>query len=101
MPWVIMSTTEERKKFIDQALCIDRRHISFADLCGSYNISTKTGYKWLNRFKKNGEQGLKDLSRAPFSHPNQIPKEVESAVISIRNQFHNWGPKKIRAELIN
>ncbi len=101
MPWRIMSTTEERKKFIDQALRTDRRHVAFADLCESYNISTKTGYKWLNRFKKNGEKGLEDLSRAPFSHPNQISKEVELATVSIRKQFPNWGPKKIRAELVN
>lgn len=100
MPWRIMSTVDERKKFIDEALCI-HRHMSFIDLCENYNISTKTGYKWLSRFKKNGEKGLEDLSRAPFSQPTKISNEVESTVIAIRQQFSKWGPKKIRVELIN
>lgn len=100
MPWRIMSTFDERKKFIDEALSL-HRHITFEDLCEKYNISTKTGYKWLSRFKSDGEKGLEDLSRAPFSHPNKIPNNVKSAVIAIRHQFPMWGPKKIRVELIN
>jgi transposase InsO family protein len=95
-----MSTFDERKKFIDEALSL-HRPITFEDLCEKYNISTKTGYKWLNRFKKNGEKGLEDLSRAPFSHPNKIQNEVKSAVIAVRQQFPTWGPKKIQIELIN
>jgi transposase InsO family protein len=93
-----MSTIDERKKFVEQAL---RRRESFVDLCESFNISTKTGYKWLNRFKKDGDKGLEDLPRAPASHPNQISKEVEAVVLSIRKEFPYWGPKKIRTELIN
>ena len=48
MPWRIMSIFDERKKFIDEALNLHRR-VSFADLCEKYNISTKTGYKWLSK----------------------------------------------------
>jgi transposase InsO family protein len=96
-----MSIIDERKKFIDQALRIDHHRVSFADLCKSHNITTKTGYKWLGRFKKNGEPGLENLSRAPLSNPSKISKEVELAVIAIRNEFPKWGPKKIRTELIN
>lgn len=98
MPWRIMSTLDERKKFIDEALSF---RVSFIDLCDNYNISTKTGYKWLNRFKKNGEKGLEEISRAPFSKPTKISDEVKSAVIAIRKEFPKWGPKKIRVELIN
>lgn len=100
MPWRIMSIIDERKKFIEEALCTNR-HMSFIDLCENYNISTKTGYKWLSRFKKNGEKGLENLSRAPFSQPNQISSEVALTVIAIRQQFPKWGPKKIRIELVN
>lgn len=100
MTWRIMSIIEERNKFIEEALS-NRRPISFIELCKNFNISTKTGYKWLNRFKNDGKKGLEDLSRIPHYQPTKITNEVESAVISIRQEFPKWGPKKIRMELIN
>ena len=65
MPWRNMSIIDARKNFVREALCINRR-LSMLDLCQNYNISTKTGYKWIERFLKDGEKGLKDLSRAPI-----------------------------------
>jgi putative transposase len=100
MPWRIMTTKDGRKKFVEEALCT-HRHASFIDLCDNYGISTKCGYKWLNRFKENGEKGLEDLSRMPLSSPTKISTEIELAVIAIRHQFPRWGPKKIRVELAN
>jgi len=38
MPWRIMSTLDERKKFIDEVLNIHRQ-IPFIELCANYNIS--------------------------------------------------------------
>ena len=100
MPWRIMSTLDERKKFIDEALNIHRQ-IPFTELCANYNISTKTGYKWLNRFREEGNEGLNELSKAPLVQSNRISKEVELAIIAIRQEFPLWGPKKIRSELIH
>lgn len=91
---------EERKKFVLEALRQDK-NLTFVDLCTNYNISTKTGYKWINRFIQHGEDGLKDLSRTPLSLPTKISEEIEGLVISIRMQYPTWGPKKIRAELNN
>lgn len=99
MPWRIMSIVEERKKFVDEALS-HHRNISFLDLCNNYNISSKTGYKWLSRFRDNGYKGLEDLPRIPLSQPTKISDDVESVVIAIRLQFPKWGPKKIKAELL-
>lgn len=100
MPWRIMSTVDERKKFVDEALNI-HRHTSFLDLCEQYNISSKTGYKWINRFRNDGNKGLEDLSRKPLTQPTKISNDVKTAIIAIRHQFPKWGPKKIRAELLN
>ena len=65
MPWRLCML-EERKKFVLEALKKDK-NLTFIDLCENYNISTKTGYKWINRFIKHGEDGLKDASRMPLS----------------------------------
>jgi len=100
MPWKVPTMNEERLKFVLEAL--DSQHKrTFTILCHNYNISPKTGYKWLNRFLKDGERGIEDLPRTPTTCPTQIPIEVKECVISIRNQFPLWGPKKIRTEIIN
>jgi putative transposase len=100
MSWRVISMKEERKKFVEEALDL-KRAISFEDLCENYNISPKTGYKWVHRFQKNGENGLEDLSRAPLTQPTKTSHTVEQQVIAIRNEFPKWGPKKIIAELQN
>ena len=45
---------------------------SFTDLCQHYDISRKTGYKWLKRFLAQGPDGLRDQPRVPRSCPLRI-----------------------------
>lgn len=98
MSWREFSMLEERKKFVLEALRQDK-NLTFVDLCANYNISSKTGYKWINRFIQHGEEGLKDLPRKPLSSPKKISEETERLITSIRTQYPTWGPKKIRVEL--
>jgi putative transposase len=98
MPWRNMSTEEERLEFIHKA--ISHKTITFEKLCIEHNISTKTGYKWLNRFYENGEEGLKELTRAHKSYPSKITDEVKSCILELKEKWLTWGPKKIRAEFI-
>lgn len=99
MPWRNTSMFEQRKNFI---LAVQNpRRLTFSQLCQEYNISTKTGYKWLHRYQKNGEKGLTDLPRIPIHQPTKISLDVENCIISIRQEFKTWGPKKIRAEIIH
>ena len=69
------------------------------ELCRRYGISPKTGYKWLDRYKKEGVSGLEDRSRRPHRSPKQTSAEVEAAVIAVR-QEHPWGGRKIRDRLL-
>jgi putative transposase len=96
MTWRIVTMKEERKKFVLEANN-PLLKLTFVDLCESYNISTKTGYKWLSRFYQNGEAGLEDLSRTPISQPSKISLDVEHNIIAIRERYPKWGPKKIHA----
>ena len=100
MPWRNISMFEARKNFILESRN-KHKNLTFRDLCDKYNISTNTVYKWLHRHQERGEEGLKDLPRTPFSCPTKITENVKKCVISIREQFPTWGPKKIRAEMIN
>lgn len=87
----------------EQRLNFIKEHIeaksSFTGLCEKYEISRKTGYKWLERFLEKGEEGLRDLSKAPHSHPHELSKEVVEAILEIKETYSQWGAKKIHAKL--
>jgi transposase InsO family protein len=69
------------------------------DLCEYYGISRKTGYKWIERFHEYGDEGLKDLSRAPNKLPCHYTSEQIERAIDLKYKRRNWGPKKIVARL--
>ena len=68
MPWKESSVMSEWIKMILED--VDGLRGSKADLARRYGVSRKTLHKWLQRFKEGSWDGLKDLSRAPHSHPN-------------------------------
>jgi putative transposase len=87
---------EERFRFIEEN---QKEECSFAELCRRYGVSRKTGYKWLERYEAGGIEGLRDQSRAPECHPNQVVKEVAEAVLEMRRRYPHWGPAKLRVRL--
>ncbi len=96
MPWKEVSTMSQRYEFVQLAL-LESANIS--QLCQRYHISRKTGYKWIRRFKKGKQEGLKDISRCPHHSPNRTSKAMSSAALQIRDQHPAWGGRKIKARL--
>ncbi len=96
MGWKETCVLEERFKFVQEYKADDWR---FAELCRRYGVSRKTGYKWLERYQSDGLEGLRDQSRAPNRHPNEVLKEVAEEVLDMRRQHPHWGPEKLRARL--
>jgi putative transposase len=93
MPWRRTSAMDERCQFILEAK-EDLGH--FTELCARYGISTKTGYKWLERFREGGMANLTDQNRAPKNHPNEVVEEIKEAILQARRKHATWGPKKLR-----
>jgi len=62
-----------------------------ANIYKSLNRSRKWFYKWLNRYKESGLDGLKDQSRKPKNSPNKTEKEIEQLVINIRQKLTSYG----------
>jgi transposase InsO family protein len=87
---------QQKLEFIEEVLKSDR---PFCEICDKHEISRKTGYKWYSRFLDKGKEGLKELSRAPHTHPNVIDQSSVKIIISIKNQFPYWGPRKIHARI--
>src|SRR5438309_2290724 len=92
MPWKKKSPMEQRMEFAIKAL----RTLNFRALCQEYGISTKTGYKWKERFLRNGFEGLEEQSRRPHAHADQLAEEVVCEIVRLKLRHLSWGPRKIR-----
>ncbi len=75
------------------------QELTMAELSRKYNISRKTGYKWLSRAKAEGLESLVDRSLAPHTHPNQVSDDSKQAVLAMRAAHPTWGPKKLLRRL--
>lgn len=70
-------------------------------LCSRFGVSRKTGYKWIQRYREEGESGLTDRSRRPCRSPRRSSVEIEDVVLEARRQHPAWGGRKIKAYLEN
>ena len=97
MPWKELKPMEQKVLFIADWL---KELYPFSDLCERYNISRKTGYKWIKRFEQLGLDGLNDASRKPHHSPEQTPYPVRQAILELRQRGRMiLGPKKIQVLL--
>lgn len=81
-----------RTKFAAKAQKSD----NFSELCREFNISRKTGYKWLEIYEKDGPGGMGDASRRPKSHANSLTEEVICRIVLLRNAHPTWGARKLQ-----
>jgi putative transposase len=87
---------DERLQFIEEC---KSEEWSMAEVCRRFEISRKTGYKWLGRYESGGINALKDGSHAPHHNPRQVLEKVEEAIVEARGKHPHWGPVKLRAWL--
>ncbi|CAN1497174.1 Homeodomain-like domain containing protein [Fimbriimonadaceae bacterium] len=92
MPWKECSVMEERLRFV--ARLLEGEEMSF--LCREFGISRKTGYKIYERYKDCGMEALSDRSRRPFRYGNQLPFQVEAAIVQLKKEKPHWGAPKLR-----
>ena len=92
MPWKETTPMKERINFLKD---YHQELLTFTELCNLYNISRKTGYKWLNRFTKEGVQGLADRSRSPRACPHRTDPGSVEAIIELRKTHPSWGARKL------
>jgi transposase len=68
---------DQRLQFLSS---YQKEEMSVADLCRAYGISRPTGYRWINRYKETGPEGLVDSSRRPHSCSHATLKPIENAI---------------------
>jgi len=72
---------DERLKFIARLLDGEQ----MAGLCREFGISCK--------------EGLTDRSRRPYRHANQLPVQIETLIVRVKQDKPSWGVPKIRERL--
>ena len=96
MPWKEASPMDQRTQFIADHL---RDTLSITELCELDGISRKTGYKWIDRYLRQGPAGLEERSRRPRGSPNATSEEIVAAILEARRRHPRWGGKKLLAPL--
>jgi transposase InsO family protein len=71
-----------------------------SSLCREFGISRKTGYKIFNRYKEMGLESLTDRVRRPFRYANQLPIQVETAILQLKSEKPKWGARKLHELLL-
>jgi len=71
--------------------------LSKAAAARKFNTTAKTVAKWVERFRTEGVNGLRDRSSKPLSSPNQTSQATCAAIEALRRQ--RYSGKQIAAEL--
>ncbi len=73
------------------AAYVEGEEMDVAARCRAAGVSRKTFYKWVNRYRADGAEGLADRSRRPRRSPQQVSVEVEDAVVRWRKELGDAG----------
>ena len=73
--------------------------LSISQVASKVGVSRQTVHAWLARYEAEGLDGLKDRSHRPARCPQQMPAEVEAAMLELRRSRPYWGPRRLVFEL--
>jgi transposase InsO family protein len=91
LPWSEYTVVNQREEFVRFAL---QPGANISELCRRFEVSRKTGYKWLAR----GD--CQDRSRRPLSSPRRTEAALEVKVLALRDKHPAWGARKLAHVLL-
>ena len=65
-----------------------------AHVAEQLGISRATAYKWVRRYRTEGEAGLLDRSSRPHRSPRRLPASVEAGILAARAEWR-YGPDRL------
>jgi transposase InsO family protein len=80
-----------RRLLVDRILVDGMAVAHAADMAG---VSRQTAWKWLRRFKAEGEAGLEDRSSRPARSPRALAQSKVDAILLSRHE-HRFGPHRL------
>lgn len=96
MSWKETTLMSTRLEFV---LLAAQPGANLSALCRGFGISRKTAYKWLERYRLEGQDGLQDHSRRPHTSPSTSPSEIDALILKLHKQYPCWGARKLAALL--
>jgi len=97
MPFKESNRVEERIALMNE---YDSGAFSVTELCARRGISRETFYQLQRRRDAGEERWYEERSRAPQSRPHAVAPNVVDRIVALRQKFVHFGPKKIRARLL-
>lgn len=97
MPFKESSRMEER---IGLLRAVESGVFSVSDLAARHGVSRETVYQWKRRRESGDERWFEERSRAPLHCPHATAPAVIEAIVALRRRFERFGPKKLRARLM-
>lgn len=73
--------------------------MTVTELCERFGRSRTWFYKWMHRFRRYGEAGLRNIERGSPAMPNRTPLDVEMNILDYIEQYPSHGPVRIADEL--
>jgi transposase InsO family protein len=70
-----------RRLLVDRVLV---EEWSLAAAAAAAGVSERTAWKWVDRYRREGESGLEDRSSAPVLVPSRTPPEREQLIVQLR-----------------
>lgn len=98
MSWRATTVQDERRALVR---AVSEGGETMTAVTQRLGVSRATGYKWLERWQREGEAGLADRSRKPWTSPRQTPAEMEERVCQLRRQHPAWGGRKLQRRLLD
>ena len=95
MPFREVSVMDQKREFVVFAAA---EGVNFRELCRRFGVSPTTGYKWLNRHRREGLAGLEERSRRPRSCPLRTAGAVEAKVLEVRAEQQRLGRAEDQAD---
>jgi transposase InsO family protein len=89
--------TVHGRRLLIQRVVTDGRPV--AHVVKDLGVSRATGYKWLARWRAEGDPGLHDRPSTAHRHPARTPAELETQICALR-QDRKLGPRRL-AGLLN
>lgn len=79
-----------------EALIFDvNRGMRVAAAAELHGVERSCAYKWVGRYRKLGEAGLKELSRTPELSPNRTPQVLVDELLELKRKYPHFGPAKL------
>ena len=92
MLWLETDPMHQRLRFLKD---LRFARLSMTEICAHFQISRKSGDKWIDREAEEGRRGVADRSRAPHHCPHTISDEMATLLCEFRIQHDDWGARKV------